>query len=105
MPTPKRYVAKSGRVTWQVRIRINGRQTSETFPNKTQAEIFCRDVDLTNAARAVAKRNREDRASDDYVPTLREWYATVMANKTGITDGTRQDYDRLANRVMLPLLG
>ncbi|MGZ4555716.1 MAG: tyrosine-type recombinase/integrase [Mycobacteriaceae bacterium] len=39
------------------------------------------------------------------MPTLREWYATCMADKTGITEGTRSDYDRLANRVMLPMLG
>jgi hypothetical protein len=86
-------------------VRNGGRQTSETFPNEAAAKVFCQEVAAWGVSRAIAEKNRRDTAQDDYIPTLREWYKTSMAAKTGITDGTRQDYDRLANRVMLPMLG
>jgi len=106
MPEPKPYKAADGAVTWRVRVRVNQRQTSETFTNAKAAEHFCQRVAQIGAAAAVHERAKRDAASDDYVPTLREWYAHVMGKlKTGITDGTRADYDKLAHRVMLPMLG
>jgi integrase len=105
MPTPKAYTAADGSVTWRVRVRNGGKETSETFQSTVAAEGFCRQVEVLGVARAIEERNRRDRDSDEYVPTLREWFDRVMTEKTGITDGTRQDYDRLAHRVMLPMLG
>jgi integrase len=92
-------------VTWRVRFRLGPKSTSETFDTKEAATLFCRELEAFGAKRAVAERNKRDSHSDEYVPTLREWYDTCMADKTGITEGTRADYDRLANRVMLPMLG
>lgn len=106
MPEPKPYTATDGVVTWRVRFRLGHKSTSETFPNETAARLFCRELETFGAARAVEERNRRDSASDEYVPTLAEWYARVMTElKTGITEGTRADYDKIAHRVMLPMLG
>jgi integrase len=106
VPSPKEYVATDGSKTWRVRFRLGSRATSETFTSKPAADLFCREVEAYGAARAVAERARRDSASDEYVPTLAEWYVKAMTElKTGITDGTRADYDKLAGRVMLPMLG
>lgn len=106
MPKPKPYTATDGTVTWKVRFRHNGRGTSETFPNEAAGKVFCNEIDAWGADRAVREKAKRDTASDEYVPTLREWYRKAVDTlKTGITDGTRSDYDKLANRVMLPMLG
>jgi integrase len=106
MPKPERYVWRNGAVTWRVRVRANNRQTSEVFPNVKAAEQFCKRVDQIGGTAAVREKAKRDSASDEYVPTLREWYRRCMDDlKTGITEGTRRDYDTLANRVMLPMLG
>lgn len=105
MPTPKPYTASDGTVTYRVRIRVDGRNTSETFATEREADRFCRRVEDIGPKRAVAERARTDVASDEYVPTLREVYAKRMDTRTGITDGTRRDYDKLANRMILPMFG
>lgn len=105
MPTPKPYVARDGTVSWRVRFRLNGRNTSETFDTERDADRFCRRIEDIGTVRAVRERARTDKASDDYVPTLAEVYAEHMTNRTGITDGTRNDYDKLARRLLLPMFG
>lgn len=106
MPEPKKRVARDGTVSWFVRFRLDGRQTSETFPTKALAEAFILQLRANGPKAAVHERAKRDSASGAYVPTLREWYATVMDTlKTGITEGTRADYDKIAGRVMLPMLG
>ena len=104
-PQPKEYRAKDGTVTWKVRVRAGGKETSETFPNRTAALGFCARVDDIGADKAVRERALRDPSSDSYVPTLRQWYAEHMKNLTGVTEGTRQDYERIAHRVLLPMLG
>lgn len=107
MPSVITYVAKNGTKSYRVRIRdVAGRQTTETFPTKHAAELFAMQVKALGAVQAIRERDRRDAVSTHYVPTLREWYHTVMDTlKPGITEGTRSDYDKLANRIMLPLLG
>jgi len=106
MPKPERRVAKNGNVSWFVRFRLNNRQTSEVFTTKALADDFILKLRANGAKAAVGERAKRDAASADYVPTLREWYAYAMDTlKTGITEGTRSDYDKIANRVMLPMLG
>lgn len=106
MPKPERRVAKNGNVSWFVRFRLDGRQTSEVFPTKKLADDFILKLRANGAHAAVRERAKRDIASTTYVPTLREWYEHVMTKlKSGITEGTRSDYDKIANRIMLPLLG
>lgn len=106
MPKPEKRVAKNGNVSWFVRFRLDGRQTSEVFPTKALADAFILKLRANGAKAAVGERAKRDAASSSYVPTLREWYAHALDTlKTGITDGTRSDYDKIANRIMLPMLG
>ena len=105
MPTPKPYTARDGTLTWRVRFRLNGRATSETFPTQREADRFCRRIEDIGPTRATRERARTDTASDEYIPTLAEVYAEHMLGRTGITDGTRNDYDKLARRLMLPMFG
>ena len=91
-------------MSWRVRFRLNGRATSETFSTQREADRFCRRIDDIGVNRAVRERARTDVASDDYVPTFAEVYTEHMTNRTGITDGTRNDYDKLMQRI-LPVFG
>lgn len=105
MPKVTAYRKADGTYTYRVRIWVGKRQSSETFPSRAAAQAFAKRVERVGGVQAVAELNRVDTSSDDYVPTLREWFATYMANASGITPRTRTDYDRLANRAMLPMLG
>lgn len=97
---------KDGTTTYFVRLRdAQNRQTSERFTSKAEATTFAKRVDRIGRLEAIAEKNRKDRMTDHYVPTLREWFDTYLETSTGITDGTRNDYTYVANRVMLPLLG
>lgn len=105
-PTVIRYDGATG-TTWRVRVRVNGRQTTETFTNEPAANIFrlrCMDPTI-GPARAVAMRDREDHASDDYVPTLGELVEKHIDGLTGIEQRTRDDYRKIAARTWLPMLG
>lgn len=101
------YERADGSVSYRVRIRVNGRQTTETFSSEAAAKVFAlrvADPDI-GAARAVQMRDREDRASDGYVPTLAEMLDKHVAELTGIEQHTRDEYLRVAARTWLPRLG
>ena len=101
------YALKSGGVTYRVRVRANGRQTTETFTNEAAANVFalrCADPGV-GPARAVELRAREDTASTEYVPTLAEMLAQHVTGLTGVEQRTRDDYLSMAGRTWLPLLG
>jgi integrase len=106
-PTVQTYVARSGRTSYRVRVRVGGRSTTETFDSLPAAEVFrlrCMDPNV-GPARAVERRGREDTASSDYVPTLAEMTAKHVEGLTGIQQGTRDEYRSMAGRTWLPLLG
>lgn len=109
MPTPKKYTATSGSVTYHVRVRdSSGRQTTETFrgPDALRdAEKWCKLVDAIGAPAAIAHRSRDDAASDEFVPTLREFFAAHLDGLTGVDDRTPKDYRLLAERTFLDDLG
>ena len=46
MPKPKIYRPKHGPPTWRVRFRYaSGKESSETFATRDEADAFCRDID------------------------------------------------------------
>lgn len=104
-PIPRPYRAKDGTTTWRVRLRVAGRQTSETFTTEVAAKGFAARVADIGAAAAIAERARRDIAADEYVPTLAEWLPQYIDQLTGVTDRTRLDYARIAERTWLPRLG
>jgi integrase len=102
------YVGAGGKVTsWRVRLRVDGKQTTESFPNEAAANVFIARMLDPNIGpeKAVAMRAREDAASDDYVPTIRELLPRYIEQITGIEEATREEYVRLAERSWLPAIG
>lgn len=102
------YVGADGKIkSYRVRLRINGQQTTETFDTEVAANVFiARMLDpAIGPEKAVAMRAREDKASDDYVPTIRELLPRFVEQITGVEDATREEYLRLADRSWLPRIG
>lgn len=101
------YKKEDGTYSYRVRVRVNGRGTTETFPNENAANVFvlrCKDPSI-GPAKAVAMRNREDTASSEYVPTMREMLGIHIEQLTGVEARTRRDYLAAAERSWLPYLG
>ena len=88
MPTPQKYVSKSGAITWRVRFRDAGTGASETFHTKKQANDFIKLVAAMGGTRARAIMN-EVEASDVMRHTVAEvadlWFAWKSARRS---DGT-----------------
>lgn len=103
MVTPKRHVARDGTVTWRVRFRYRGTNTSETFDTQRQAEEFAKWLDALGPQGAIDRRYAEDQAPD--VPTLNDVAQDHIEHLTGIEEGTRLTYTRLWARTWGPLLG
>lgn len=101
------YEKTDGSVSYRVRLRSNGRQTTETFQSLAAAETFVRRVkDPTiGPERAVELRDREDVISPGYVPTVREMLERHVEALTGVDDRTRSDYRAAARRSWLTMLG
>lgn len=105
MPTPKPYTAADGRTTWRVRFRHRGRESSETFPTKRAAQVFCNDIDGRGVDYAVAMRDRAE--LDHNAPTLdevAEKWLTWKAKRVR-SDRTVADYRRDYQRHISPALG
>ena len=98
-------VARDGGVSWKVRFRHRGRQTSETFPTEAAAVLFCASLAAHGPDVAVRERARLDVHSDEYVPTLAEHLTAHVEQLTGVTQRTRDDYHAVARRSWLPELG
>lgn len=101
------YTKADGSTSYRVRLRVDGHQTTETFENEVAANVFiARMLDPTiGPEKAVAMRAREDSASSDYVPTVRELLPRFVEQLTGIEDATREEYLRLAERSWMKPLG
>lgn len=106
-PTIQPYQRTDGTTSYRIRVRVNGRQTTETFESIAAATVFqTRVMDPSvGAARAVALRAREDASSPDYVPTLNEMLTTHLRELTGVEERTKEDYLAIAKRTWLPRLG
>lgn len=105
MPKVQQRTNRDGSVTYFVRLRVDGRQSSERFDTKRQAEAFAKRAATIGGTAAAAERNRRDRAQVDYIPTLAEFLPRHVATLTGVTDRTRLDYVAMARRTFLPVLG
>lgn len=101
------YTAKDGTVTYRVRLRVHGRQTTETFDTQVAANVFvARVIDPdVGPERAVQMRDREDTSSTGYIPTVKEMLERHVEGLTGVEDQTRADYLAIAGRTWLPMLG
>ena len=105
MPTPKKYTAADGTVTWRVRFRLAGRETSETFTTRAAAKIFCSDVEARGAAHAV--RMREQDEAERRSPVLDDVAAEFFEHRGRRvrSDRTIADYRRDYRNWISPTLG
>ena len=103
MPNPKPYTATDGTVTWRVRFRLEGRNLSETFDTRAEAEKFCREVELIGS-RAAVDRLYADGGSDGS-PTLDEWAETHFAALTEPSGASVHRYRRVYAEAWQPTLG
>jgi integrase len=100
---------KDGSVSWRVQFRIDGKGPfQETFDDKKAADQFGDLVDRIGGR--AAREVLETRAGGGRgVPTLNEYTARYLDPTsgllTGISEGTRAGYDRIAARSFLPILG
>lgn len=104
----RRTSKRTGAVSYRVQFRIRGRVLQETFEDPDGAYEFGDLVDKIGgeAARKVLERRRNKLEA---MPTLREFTARFLDPAsgllTGIEDGTRRGYERVAALSWLNIIG
>lgn len=93
-----------GSRVFRVTYRLEGRQTSDTFTDRRQALAHKKRVEVDGPAAARAEL-LEQANGDDGRMTLADWFTTHLSESTNTTEGTRAEYQRLAGRTWLPVLG
>lgn len=86
---------------FRVRFRLGGKETSETFLRRADAEMFAgilgdgRDDRVTAALAWL-----EARKSDQQTATFGEWFETYLRSLTGVTLRTLADYRSIRRRYL-----
>lgn len=89
---------------YRVRYRQGGTETSETFPRKTDAEMFAGLVgDGRNDRVAEALGWLASKQKEADTATFGEWFETYRTQLTGITPRTRADYAAMHRRYLTSL--
>lgn len=104
MPKPAPYTATDGTTTWRVRFRHRGRQTSETFATKAEAERFCRTLDDHGADAAVRLREGEQPSDEPHLRELADLWLDAKARDVR-SDRTVADYRAAIERHLTPAFG
>lgn len=98
MRTPEPYTTASGEPRWKVRYRSGGKESSQTFRKKPDANTFAALLDtgpggVTEALAWLA--NKEDAQN---AATFADWFDTYCAQLSGIQPRTRADYQAMHRR-------
>lgn len=88
---------------YKVRFRHNGKQTSETFDRKRDAEQFAKWLDALGSQGALDQLYASEQQAT--VPTLDAVAADFIRLRTKASAGTRLNYERLWHRTWSPLIG
>lgn len=111
MRTPKKYVAKNGDVSYKVRFRYRGEQTSQTFDGDKadkRALEFARELDVLGPEEAL--RRLQERAGLDpdssphTVDGVWSMYVAWLADEVD-SDRTIADYQRDYDNYVKPVFG
>lgn len=93
---------KDGATTYRVRFRHAGRQTSETFFVRRDAQTFAAVLANDGVAGALAWLDAKDnRAPTGW--TFAEWFEHYVDHLTGVTERTRADYRAQHRRYLTEL--
>lgn len=105
MRTPIRHVAGDGTVTWKVRYRTAGVQTSKTFVEKQYADTFAGMLNTARGTAGVAAALAWLQAVEDQIEsqTFAQWFEHYVDQLTGVTSRTRADYRRMHARYLSEL--
>lgn len=95
------YHAKDGTVTYRVRYRMGGNQHSETFRRKGDAETFAKLLDASTLDALRWLRDRQSHTPD--APTFGQWFTLYLAQLSGVTPRTRDDYKAMHRRYLTEL--
>src|SRR5690554_905278 len=100
----KRTAANGPR--WRVVYRIDGKQVTDTFANERGAAEYAALVDRIGgkAAREVLAARRGSRGAGK-LPTVAQALEQHVDALTGITEGTRRDYRKMAANIAASNLG
>lgn len=96
------YRAKDGTVTYRVRYRHGGSQHSETFRRRVDAETFAQLLDISTLDALRWLRDRQGNRVED-ATTFGHWFDGYLAQLTGITPRTRDDYKAMHRRYLTSL--
>lgn len=105
MRKPKRIKHADGQVRWRVRYRSAGRETSETFVRKDDADTFAAIMgDGRSPARvADALAWLAARQAEAEVETFAAWFDAYIEQLTGVTERTKHDYHAIHRRYLTSL--
>ena len=106
-PQPDRYVARNNEVSWRVRYRLAGTQTSETFTHRGDALDFCADIRDLGAPEALRRLTARTAPATRTAPTLDDVFAeyTDWAARNVRSSRTIEDYTRDYRRAIAPTFG
>src|SRR5690242_20687334 len=94
-------VLPSGKISWRVQFRVDGRVTSESFTDSKAAAKFAKLVDRVGGEAAQRTRDARDVGHRE-TPTLEEWTHTYLdptsGHLSGVTPATRAGYQQIADR-------
>jgi len=105
MPNLQTRTLADGSKRYRVAYRLDGKQTSDTFDDEDAAQRQLRRVREVGPEQARAALEAEAKGPGASSTTVAEWTAHHLEVATGITDGTRSEYARLAERTFLKVLG
>ncbi len=102
MPSLHTRTHASGAVSYRVMWREHGRQHARTFDNEPGAKKW---LALLEAAGSDVALSALEVSGAAHARTVEEQVAAHIEHLTGIEDGTRRDYTRMAERDIYPHLG
>jgi site-specific recombinase XerD len=87
-PTPIPYTARDGTRTWRIRYRLDGRNSTETFDTKREAQDFGADIRDFGPIEAVKRLTERDRPAH-HGPTLDDVFTQFIAWNTSRVKSSR----------------
>jgi integrase len=97
------YVARDGTRTYRVRFRGGGRERSETFRSKRDAQTFASLLDAGGPTVATTWLEERRLGSGPEAPTFGQFFETYVDQLTGVTVRTRADYRAQKRRYLTEL--
>lgn len=88
---------------FKVRYRLDGRETSETFRRKADAQSFAAALAGGGPDGALAWLEAREQQHHSRVITFGDWFDTYVDQLTGVSPRTRSDYHSLRRRYLADL--